>query len=388
MFSDPTATDSSRSGPESVDDPRGGFVLALVVLLLFGIGVAGAAGYQVVLSEALLSIHAKETQTALSIARAGLRSYIGKQIGVHEDTVTYSIEGGDAVVTARLVSEIDDFETLYLLGSEGVYTDPTFTGSPARRTVYQYAVKREVALDHVATMTQVTGDLYTRTNAHVDGNDDAGGLECEQTSVDLTALMMGYTRTNAHVDGNDDAGGLECEQTSVDLTALMMGSGSWSKESGDPIDGPNPEVINVGTAAALDAIGIDWSVLTDTDFPVDYEDAWPSCALPADSFTVTRWNGNLSTPGSVCGRGVLIVTGNFLAAQGFQWNGILLAGYIVDTTNDYRIDGLVVGGLDGNGTPTAFRNDTHIDYHRCNAFQAGKRLSHFEPVGGTWWEEM
>ena len=256
MFSDPAATDSSRSGPESVDDPRGGFVLALVVLLLFGIGVAGAAGYQVVLSEALLSIHAKETQTALSIARAGLRSYIGKQIGVHEDTVTYSIEGGDAVVTARLVSEIDDFETLYLLGSEGVYTDPTFTGSPARRTVYQYAVKREVALDHVAMMTQVTGDLYTRTNAHVDGNDGAGGLECEQTSVDLTALMMG--------------------------------SGSWSKEGGDPIDGPDPEVIYVGSAAALDAIGFDWNVLTDTDFPVDYEDAWPSCALPADSFTLTR----------------------------------------------------------------------------------------------------
>ena len=356
MFSDPAATDSSRSGPESVDDPRGGFVLALVVLLLFGIGVAGAAGYQVVLSEALLSIHAKETQTALSIARAGLRSYIGKQIGVHEDTVTYSIEGGDAVVTARLVSEIDDFETLYLLGSEGVYTDPTFTGSPAHRTVYQYAVKREVALDHVAMMTQVTGDLYTRTNAHVDGNDGAGGLECEQTSVDLTALMMG--------------------------------SGSWPKEGGDPIDGPDPEVIYVGSAAALDAIGFDWNVLTDTDFPVDYEDTWPSCALPADSFTVTRWNGNLSTPGSVCGQGVLIVTGNFLAAQGFQWNGILLAGYIVDTTNDYRIDGLVVGGLDGNGTATAFRNDTHIDYHRCNAFQAGKRLSHFEPVGSTWWEEM
>ena len=94
VFSDSATTDSSRSGPEVVDDPRGGFVLSLVVLLLFGIGVAGAAGYQVVLSEALLSVHAKETQTALSIARAGLRSYIGKQIGVHEDTVTYSIEGG------------------------------------------------------------------------------------------------------------------------------------------------------------------------------------------------------------------------------------------------------------------------------------------------------
>ena len=345
-----------HGGLEVVDDRRGGFVLALVVLLLFGIGVAGAAGYQIVFGEALLSVHAKETQTALSIARAGLRSYIGKQIGVHKDTVTYSIEGGDAVVTARLVSEIDDFESLYLISSEGVYTDPTFTGSAARRTVHQWALKREVALDHVATMTQVTGDLYTRSNSHVDGNDDAGALECEQTSVALTALMMG--------------------------------SGSWTKEGGDPIDGPTPEVITVGSAAALDSIGIDWDVLTSTDFPVDYEDVWPSCALPADSFTVTRFNGNLNTPASVCGRGVLIVTGNFRAAHGFQWDGILLAGYIVDTTNNWRIDGLVVGGLDGNGTATAFRNDTHIDYHRCYAFQAGKRLSHFEPVGSTWWEEM
>ena len=348
--------DVSNKGLEVGDDPRGGFVLALVVLLLFGIGVAGAAGYQVVFNEALLSVHAKETQTALSIARAGLRSYIGKQIGVHEDTVTYSISGGDAVVTARLVSEIDDFETLYLLGSQGVYTDPTFTGSAARRTVYQYAVKREVALDHVAMMTQVTGDLYTRTDAHIDGDDDAGALKCEQTSVDLTPLMMG--------------------------------SGLWSKEGGDPIDGPDPEVIYVGSAAALAAIGIDWDVLTDTAFPVDYEDVWPSCALPADSFTVTRFNGNVTAPNGACGQGVLIVTGNFLADVGFQWDGILLAGYIVDTTNDYRIDGLVVGGLDGNGTDTALRNDTHIDYHRCYAFQAGKRLSHFEPVGSTWWEEM
>ena len=340
---------------EVVDDPRGGFVLALVVLLLFGIGIAGAAGYQVVLSEALLSIHAKETQTALSIARAGLRSYIGKQIGVHEDTVTYSIEGGDAVVTARLVSEIDDFKTLYLLGSEGVYTDPTFTGSPARRTVYQYAVKREVALNHVAMMTQVTGDLDVWPNAHVDGNEEAGLLACEQTSVDIIGVMMG----------------------SGTLTILGL----------SPVEG-SPISTSLGSAAALDAIGIDWDVLTDTDFPVDYEDTWPSCALPADSFTVTRFNGDLITPGSVCGRGVLIVKGNFTGGSGFQWDGILLAGYIVDTPNNYRIDGLVVGGLDGAGIATAYRDNTHIDYHRCYAFQAGKRLSHFEPVGSTWWEEM
>ena len=346
-----------NSGLEVVDDPRGGFVLALVVLLLFGIGVAGAAGYQVVLNEALLSVHAKETQTALSIARAGLRAYVGKQIGVHEDTVTYSIAGGDAVITARLVSEIDDFETLYLLGSQGVYTDPTFTGSAARRTVYQYAIKREVAMNHVAMMTQVTGDLYVEDDAHIDGNEEAG------------------------------AG---CPQASVDITALIMGSGSVTVQAGDdPIDGPNPEIVSLGTsAAALNAIGIDWAVLTDPAFPVDYENTWPSCALPVDSFTVTRFNGNLSSSPPCNRPGVLIVTGSFTGAAGLQWDGILLAGHIATTTNNYRIDGLVVGGLDGNGTFTRLDDNTHIDYHRCNAFEAGKRLSHFEPVGSTWWEEM
>ncbi len=236
-----------------------------------------------------------------------------------------------------------------------MYTDPTFTGSPARRTVYQYAVKREVALNHVAMMTQVTGDLAVWPNAHVDGNEEAG------------------------------AG---CPQTSVDIIGVMMGSGTLTILGLSPVEG-SPDSISLGSsAAALDAIGIDWDVLTDTDFPVDYEDAWPSCALPADSFTVTRFNGNLNAPAGACGRGVLIVTGNFSAGDNFQWDGILLAGYLVDTPNDYRIDGLVVGGLDGAGTATAFQNDTHIDYHRCYAFQAGRRLSHFEPVGSTWWEEM
>ena len=290
------------------------------------------------------------------------RTRVQDNLRVVTDLIASEVRGvaGGGVTTAEsrrfVVSEIDDFETLYLLGSEGVYTDPTFTGSPARRTVYQYAVKREVALDHVKAMTQVTGNLYVEYDAHVDGEDGA--------SVGA------------------------CTQSSVDVIGALMGSGSLSIESGSPVRGSPITVFLGSSSAALDAIGIEWDVLTDTDFPVDYEDAWPSCALPADSFTVTRFNGPLNAPSSVCGRGVLIVKGNFSAEAGFQWNGILLAGHIVDTPNNYRIDGIVVGGLDGNGTTTAYRDGTHIDYHRCYAFQAGKRLSHFEPVGSTWWEEM
>ena len=117
----------------------------------------------------------------------------------------------------------------------------------------------------MAAMTQVTGNLYVREDAHVDGQEEAS------------------------------AG---CEQASVDIIGVMMGSGSLSIEDGSRIEG-NPNSVSLGSStAALDSIGIDWDVLSDTDFPVDYENTWPPCALPSDSFTVTRFNGNVSAPSS------------------------------------------------------------------------------------------
>ena len=352
-----TRLDQGALTPPAVcDDPRSGFVLALVILLLLGIGVAGAAGYQVALNEALLSVHAKETQTALSIARAGLRSYIGKQIGVHEDTVTYSIEGGDAVVTARLVSEIDDYETLYLLGSEGVYTDPTYTGSAARRTVYQYAIKREVALDHLAALTQATGDvrLYSGTQTY----------------------------------GTDQAAAGACEQLTVDIMGVMMGTGDLQIDAQGAINGSTDSLTVGSMSAVLDALGLDWDLLTDTSFPVDYEDTWPPCFLPADEFPVTRFNGNVTGGVGVCGRGVLIVTGTLDVQPDFSWDGVILAGHFEAPIQQFHVDGLVVSGLDGLGGFTQVRMNASIRYDRCIAFKSGKRLSHFQPVGSTWWEEM
>ncbi len=338
------------------DDPRAGFVLALVVLLLFAIGIAGAAGYRIVLNEAQMATHAKETQRALSIARAGLQRYIANQIGVHDDTVTYAIENGDAVVTARLVTEIDDFESLYLLGSEGVFTDPTFRGNAARRTVYQWAKKREVAIDHFAAITHASGNVYLRISSDVDGDDQA---------------TVGA-----------------CTQTSTNIGGVVRGGGSLIIEGGDPIHG-HPDDTDFGFYdAVMDSLGLDWSLLTDTGFPVDYENTWPGCGLPSDSFTVTRFTGNLSAPSSACGQGVLIVTGDLTPGNNFYWDGIVLAGYVVSTFNNFRIYGMLVGGLDNGGVQTNYNNDTWVRYDRCKAFKSGRRLSHFQPIGSTWWESM
>jgi len=357
VFSCSAGTDSSRDGPEFVDDRRGGFVLALVVLLLFGIGVAGAAGYQIVFSEALLSVHAKETQTALSIARAGLRFYMGKQIGVHDDTVTYSMEGGDAVVTARLVAKVNNHETLYLLSSEGVYTDPTVIGSPARRIVHQYATKREVAVDHMAALTQATGDVRAHNGT-------------------LTT-------------GIDQAASGDCEQTQTDIIGIVMGSGSLQIDGAPNVTGSSIS-LNVGSmATVLDSLNLDWDLLTNASFPVDYEGVLPDFGvLPADSFPVIRYNGNLTAGPSESGRGVLIVKNVLTVVTGWSWQGVILTGYFFPPNDPFLVEGVVVSGLDGLSGFTDIRRSSQILYNRCLAFQAARSLSHFESVGGTWWEEM
>ena len=61
---------------------RGGFVMVMVVFLLFAVAVAGATGYQLVSAEAALASGAGEAQEALAAARAGLERYVGEHIGV------------------------------------------------------------------------------------------------------------------------------------------------------------------------------------------------------------------------------------------------------------------------------------------------------------------
>ena len=91
---------------------------------------------------------------------------------------------------------------------------------------------------------------------------------------------------------------------------------------------------------------------------------------------------------------MLIVTNTLLIFDDFSWDGIILAGQISVQPEwligdvHYDIDGLVVAGLDGLGVDIRLDDNQDIHFNRCFAFKAGKRLSHFRPMGSTWWEEM
>ena len=74
----------------------------------------------------------------------------------------------------------------------------------------------------------------------------------------------------------------------------------------------------------LDSIGLRWDVLSDPNFPVEFENTLPNFAsLPADSFPIIRYTGWVMA--NFTGRGVLIIDGMFDPSSSFDWDGIVLA---------------------------------------------------------------
>jgi glycine cleavage system regulatory protein len=83
-------SDQSRHALRAVE--RGGFVLVFVVMMLFAISVAGAAGYIVVNTEFAMARSSDEGAEALAVARAGLHRFVAEQLGVVGNGVTMQLK--------------------------------------------------------------------------------------------------------------------------------------------------------------------------------------------------------------------------------------------------------------------------------------------------------
>ena len=346
-----------------VDARRGGFALALVLILLFAIGVLGTVGFQVAQVESQLSNQAREMHLAATVAEAGLKRFLGEHRGHPPDTTIYGINGGQAVVVARKLSEVVDEEDLYLVSSTGTYADPLYSDAPATRTVHQHAILKILPFKRFGALTRAsTGEIEIQNGGVVDGYDFAA-----------FGLCPGSGLTN--IGGIVSAGWLD-----LNSGYYLRGNPSWT---------------DLGTyQAVIDTLRTRWDIVTDSTYPVDIESSggWAShiSSLPSDSFPVVRVNGDLTVGWGEQGRGVLIVTGRVRFDDGFSWSGIIMAGTLGDSDGGgsrFYIQGLVASGLDSNYTGRALIDDGHIRYHSCYALAAGRSIAHFEPIENTWWEE-
>ncbi len=345
------------------DDARAGFALALVVLMLFAIAVAGITGYQLVRTELVLSRQNRDALKALSVAHAGLQRFLGEQVGAVGDSVSYAIGDGVAMVTARRVVAKDSLDHLYYIRSTGTVADPRTPSSPARRAVGTYAWHRLAPIP-------LKGALWV-----------SGG-----------ALDLSYSSsfgTNARADGYDHATVFDCVGGGTTGVAGVVRGGTVSTSGGGSYVGTPPSVGYAGFSAVYDTVGIRWDVLTSPSFPVDFEDGMPDFTLlPSDSFPIIRFNGSL-TEDYTHGRGVLLVNGTFVPGYDFRWDGIILAGRLGNVGSSYgsppHIRGMLIGGLNG-ANPDATLQSGEYDYHFCNAYKADRALSYLEVIDKTIFE--
>jgi hypothetical protein len=382
---------STRPATWPIGD-EGGFVMVMVVLLLFAVAVAGATGYQIVQAEAELSAGTEEAQEALAAARAGLDRYVGEHIGVPGDTTTYPIGNADVYVIPRRVVGYGSPATpdLYVIESIAEVADPRYPNSPARRTVRQYAkLHKNPVVVKGALMSVATTVKIEPLRGLIYGGDAAGPPGPTKTGTTLNL-------ETAQCEGNG-AGA-----TIYGVYALTDG-GTGAAQSGGRRD--------TGTLTAqqlLDTASVAWAALESTNFPLIYQSTTPPpFSTYPDSFFVWRYPGDLTATSAHSGRGVLIVSGtlNVISGAGssFSWDGIVLAGAVgVPVAGTYTlapglggspaIRGALVTGLDlpgqtsigigsniGSGTMT-------ITYQSCNVARANRVLAYFELVDNSRWE--
>jgi hypothetical protein len=343
-------------GPRGRDE--GGFALALVVMLLFAIGAAGTAGYHLVRSEAVQAQLAGEAAQALAVAEAGLQWFTATQERTVKDSAIHSVNGGLARITVRKVLEVSPHEDLFLVTSQGVFTDPRRPRMPAVRTVSQYAVHYRLPFRPMAALATTSPRVRVRHSGMVDGADHSPVGECPAAPHPSVAGVL--ARANVQTAGGGSVSG-----TPSSLTA-----GSF--------------------ASAVQAVGLPWDVLIDPSFPVEYDDRWPAFpSLGEEVFPAIRVKGDFAPTAGESGRGLLIVTGTLRIPNGSQWEwkGVVLAGDLASVGPDtgFEVKGLLVAGQ-GARMGNWDMDSGRVAFHSCYALQAGAAVARLVPVPGTWFQ--
>lgn len=332
---------------------RGGFVLALVVFMLFAISVAGVTGYIVVSSEFELSKYSGQGSEALTVARAGLERFIAEQIGVVDDSTSYALGGGVAVVTTRRIFTPDSSSTMYYVRSEGVVEDILSPGASARRVVGAYATRHRSPLVPRAAVSIGADRIDVRDGGEAHGQNYSSPGDC------IVGNAPGITGAIAAVTVTED-------------------------DSDDVQGSPQIETWPAGWSAVHDSAGLRWDVLSDPNFPVDFENTLPDFgSIPPDSFPLIRYTGWVAAGWT--GRGALIVDGVFDPDPGFEWDGIVLAKEVDDIIQG-EIDGILVGGLEGPNPYATVELRTDVNYHSCAVHGANETLSYLELLPNTIYE--
>lgn len=351
-----------------------GAALMIVLIVLVGLTVLGAAGLTMTTVEIRHSENVQASTEAFYAADAGLQQYMGSNAnGSSSDTFT--VGSSIVIVTPTLVSNLLGGQPMYRLRSVATHT--AGAGVSTSRAVSALGIY----VTFTGTPVTVTAALASGSGLHKNGN---------------AGTISGYD--------NADASDPFCpEGPGGDVAGVAVPPNGYDQNGNNPVPEGNPDIDDSQDGEdLLEGTGIDWEDMIqnpNADYTVPPDD-WPDFdELDDDDWPVIFVEGDVSLEADMDGRGTIIITGDVTLNGNFEWQGLLLIGGNMTSNGYNQIEGAAIMGLNillgesveesdiGNGNKL-------FQYNSCYVKRASEQIGGASSnnglalVPGSWAEEI
>jgi len=375
-----------------------GFVLPTSLLVMVLLTVMLTAAFVLVSAESRTTDNSLASTRALTIAEAGLQTYLSQNRGLSGtstwDSMRLDFPGGYAAVVARRMRPGGSGQlSEWAISSTGFSSDPLLPGTPqSMRAIGQVAQLNPGALPMRAALVALNGLVVTGGSAGQSANPVSG------------------------VNGGSISGCVLPGGAANDTIGLSTFPGAYSASAGPAPAGETGYGGGAGSGMEVfatlgtvyDSTHIDWPLLADSNGPFRPDYQMPGATLPAPgdtAYLVGRVFGDLVIPASPSpwtskGRhGVLVVTGDVTMANQAHWDGVMVIGGRLIPQGEFFIHGAVITGLNimlgmtvapdsvdrqNDNWQSGFSPVHAIDWSWCHVRWSTNALSGMAPVRNSW----
>lgn len=357
---------------------RGGFALPMVMIIVFVLAGALAAGFTMTRSERAIDdagradIFAQgNAETAMQQAMTE-RAALGLATGVPpaNDSVRVALTSGYAdIVVTRLRPEVGTEPAVYLVRAHGFSSSARIANAPtAQYTTTRLAVWTKGSMSVKAAFMSLTGITKNGTSGEIDGHDDCGGSPVAAVAV---PKVPGYTQSGGSI--SDVLVGTPLIDSTLGATPAAMAANvpvNWNSiVNGGAITPTFTSTWN-GTGFPSST----WFAANPTVYPV----------IMVNNDTTLAHTFNVPQ-----GRGMLIVKGSLSISGNDVWNGVVLVGGTITSNGNNTINGAVVTGLNvqlGYPVPNNALGNGNKDfsYNSCTVSQAVASMGSMRSYKNTW----
>ncbi len=352
--------------------PRSGFALPVVILAMFLLVGALAAGFAMLRGERAADDGTLQAQAAAALAETGLqqgltnRAALGLSAipGATPDSARLQLTGGYVdVVTTRLRAPVEGGAPgIYYVRTRGVRTATGVGGiGNAVASASAFATYNTITMTVKASMTGINGINKAGSSGLISGHDF-----CTPAKASLPGVAVpktpGLTGSGKYLSSIDGSKKVDTLAATPEAAANQV-----------PIDWD--AIVNHNAITATHEVGNDGSNFPSTAWFTANPTTWPVIIVrngPANATSFTLPNQ---------GRGMLIVFGDLnLNGNTAGWDGVILVGGAITSNGSNEINGATVTGLNvklgysvNNNDVNELNGTKQFKYNSCavsNAMQA------------------